>query len=72
MQIAPVPISELLPIGGGKLPPIQLEASFNEPVSLKRVLEITLENSLPIRIRKPVSNRSATFTTAPSVASCPT
>ncbi len=50
VQIAPVPISELLPIGGGKLPPIQLEASFNEPVSLKRVLEITLENSLPIRI----------------------
>lgn len=50
VQIAPTPISELLPIGNGKLPPIQLEASFNEPISLKRVLEITLENNLPIRI----------------------
>jgi outer membrane protein TolC len=50
VPIAPIPVSELLPIGNGKLPPIQLEASFNEPISLKRVLEITLENSLPIRI----------------------
>lgn len=50
VQIAPVPISELLPIGGGKLPPIQLEASYNEPISLKKVLDLTLENNLPIRI----------------------
>lgn len=50
VPLAPIPTSELLPIGGGKLPPIQLEASFNEPISLKRVLEIALDNSLPIRI----------------------
>lgn len=50
VQIAPVPVSELLPIGGGKLPPIQLEASYNEPISLKKVLDLTLENNLPIRI----------------------
>lgn len=50
VPLSPIPASELLPIGGGKLPPIKLEASFNEPVSLKKVLRITLENNLPIRI----------------------
>lgn len=50
MPLSPIPASELLPIGGGKLPPIKLEATFNEPVSLKKVLLSTLENNLPIRI----------------------
>lgn len=50
VPLSPIPASELLPIGGGKLPPIKLEATFNEPVSLKKVLLATLENNLPIRI----------------------
>lgn len=50
VPLSPIPASELLPIGGGKLPPIKLEASFNEPISLKKVLIATLENNLPIRI----------------------
>jgi outer membrane protein TolC len=52
VQLMPVPASELLPIGGGRLPPIRLEASFNEAISLKKVLTIALENNLPIRISK--------------------
>lgn len=50
VQLMPVPSSELLPIGGGRLPPIRLEASYNEAISLKKVLTITLDNNLPIRI----------------------
>ncbi len=50
VQLMPVPSSELLPIGGGRLPPIRLEATFNEAISLKKVLHIALENNLPIRI----------------------
>ena len=52
VQLMPVPASELLPIGGGRLPPIRLEATFNEAITLKKVLTITLENNLPIRIAK--------------------
>lgn len=50
VQLNPIPASELLPIGGGRLPPIRLEASFNEAVSLRQVLKYVLQNSLPIRI----------------------
>ncbi|MDZ4835100.1 MAG: TolC family protein [Candidatus Melainabacteria bacterium] len=52
VQLMPVPASELLPIGGGRLSPIRLEATFNEAISLKKVLTIALENNLPIRISK--------------------
>ncbi len=52
VQMMPIPASELLPIGGGRLPPIKLEATFNEAITLKKVLTIALENNLPIRISK--------------------
>lgn len=49
IPLSPIPSSELLSIGG-KLPPIKLEATFNEGIDLKEVLEITVRNNLPIRI----------------------
>lgn len=52
VPVMPVPASELLPIGGGRLPPIRLEATYNEAITLKKVLQITLDNNLPIRISK--------------------
>ncbi len=50
VELTPIPAAELLPIGGGKLPPIKLEASFNEPVGLEDVLRVALNNNLAIRI----------------------
>lgn len=50
IPLSPIPASELLSIGGGRLPPIKLEASFNEGITLKDVLQITARNNLPIRI----------------------
>lgn len=50
VTLTPIPASQLIPIGDGKLPPIKLEASFNEPISLKQVLRIALDNNLAIRI----------------------
>ena len=50
VAVTPIPASQLIPIGDGKLPPIRLEASFNEPISLKQVLRIALDNNLAIRI----------------------
>lgn len=50
VTLMPVPASELLPIGGGRLPPIRLEASYNEAINLKKVLQVALDNNLPIRI----------------------
>jgi outer membrane protein TolC len=50
VTLMPVPASELLPIGGGRLPPIRLEATYNEAINLKKVLQITYDNNLPIRI----------------------
>jgi outer membrane factor, OMF family len=41
--------AELLSLGG-KLPPIRLEASYTEPVSLKDVLRYAVDNNLSIRI----------------------
>jgi OMF family outer membrane factor len=45
------PPSRLLPLGA-KLPPIRLEASYNEPISLKDVLRYAVDNNLAIRISK--------------------
>lgn len=50
IPLSPIPASELLSIGGGRLPPIKLEATFNEGITLKEVLQITARNNLPIRI----------------------
>lgn len=50
VTLTPIPVAELLPIGGGKLPPIRLEARFNEPVGLEEILKIALNNNLAIRI----------------------
>lgn len=50
MPITPVPTKELIPIGSGKLPPIKLEASYNQSIGLREVLGIALENALPIKI----------------------
>jgi outer membrane protein TolC len=43
--------SRLLPLGE-KLPPIRLEASYTEPISLKDVLRYAVDNNLAIRISK--------------------
>lgn len=43
------PADKLLPMAG-KLPPIRLEASYTQPVSLRDVLTYALENNLAIRI----------------------
>lgn len=51
IPLSPIPASELLSIGG-KLPPIKLEAIFNEGITLKQVLDITIRNNLPIRIQQ--------------------
>ncbi len=50
LPVYPIPTTELIPIDGGKLPPIKLEAVYNESISLKKVLELTLERNLPIKI----------------------
>jgi outer membrane protein TolC len=46
----PLP-SMLMPLGA-KLPPIRLEASYTEPISLKDVLLYAVDNNLAIRISK--------------------
>jgi outer membrane protein TolC len=40
----------LVPVGNDKLPPIKLEATYNQPISLKDVLTLTRDNNLPIKI----------------------
>lgn len=50
--IPPVPFNQILPIGQNKLPPIKLEASYTEPISLKQSLMIALGNNLPLQISK--------------------
>ncbi len=52
MPITPVPSKALIPIGRGKLPPIKLEASYNQSIGLREVLGIALENALPIKINQ--------------------
>jgi outer membrane factor, OMF family len=43
---------DFIPIAGGKLPPIRLEATFNQPITLREVLNVALENNLPIKISR--------------------
>jgi hypothetical protein len=50
ISLGQINMSELLPIGRGKLPPIKLEAAYNEQLSLKQALLYALGNNLPIRI----------------------
>jgi outer membrane protein TolC len=50
ISLGQINMSELLPIGKGKLPPIKLEAAYNEQLGLKQALLYALGNNLPIRI----------------------
>jgi outer membrane protein len=52
--LTPIRTWELPTLKGasGPLPPIRLEASFIEPISLSDVLSLALENNLPIRMAK--------------------
>ncbi len=50
ISLGQIIMSELLPIGKGKLPPIKLEAAYNEQITLKQALVYALSNNLPIRI----------------------
>ncbi len=42
---------QLLPVSSN-LPPIKLEASFNQPITLREALTFSLDNNLPIRISR--------------------
>lgn len=46
----PLP-SELLPLGA-KLPPIRLEASYTQPISLREAVRYAVDNTLDIRIQQ--------------------
>lgn len=50
--IPAVPFNQIIPMGQNKLPPIKLEASYTEPISLKQALMLALGNNLPIQISK--------------------
>lgn len=50
VELEQIPVSQLLPIGKKRLPPIRLEATYNNIISLKDCLKYALYNSLPIRI----------------------
>ncbi len=50
VNLDPIPMSQLLPIGKKRLPAIRLEATYTDVVSLKDCLNYALYNSLPIRI----------------------
>lgn len=50
ITLGQINMAELLPIGRGKLPPIKLEATYNEQLNLKQALLYALRNNLPIRI----------------------
>lgn len=52
LPVSKVPERELIPIAGGRLPPIRLEARYDQPVGLRDVLTIALQNNLPIQISK--------------------
>lgn len=52
LPVSKVPEKELIPIAGGRLPPIRLEARYDQPVGLKDVLTIALQNNLPIQISR--------------------
>jgi len=46
-----LPMGEQLMPLGSKLPPIRLEATYTEPISLREVVSYCLDNNLPIRIQ---------------------
>jgi outer membrane protein TolC len=63
IQLALPKPSELLSLGG-KLPPIRLEASYTEPVSLKDVLRYAVDNNLTIRIAQTTIDSNKWLTVA--------
>lgn len=52
LPLNPVKVQELIPIGNGRLPPIKLEATYNQPVSLREVLGTVIDQNLAIKISK--------------------
>lgn len=52
LPLNPVKVNELIPIGNGRLPPIKLEATYNQPIGLRDVLATVIEQNLPIKISK--------------------
>lgn len=52
IYLQPLAESKLIPLGQQRLPALKLEASYNEPITLRDALEITLEQNLPIKIVK--------------------
>lgn len=52
LPLNPVKVQELIPIGNGRLPPIKLEASYNQPIGLREVLGTVLDQNLPIKISR--------------------
>ncbi len=49
-----LPMGDQLMSLGSKLPPIRLEASYTQPISLREVVQYSLENTLDIRIQREV------------------
>lgn len=52
LPLNPVKVQELIPIGNGRLPPIKLEATYNQPISLREVLGTVIDQNLAIKISK--------------------
>ncbi len=49
-----LPMGDQLMSLGSKLPPIRLEASYTQPISLREVVQYSLDNTLDIRIQREV------------------
>ncbi len=49
-----LPMGDQLMSLGAKLPPIRLEATYTQPISLREVVQYTLDNNLDIRIQREV------------------
>jgi len=49
-----LPLGDQLMSLGAKLPPIRLEASYTQPISLREVVQYSLDNTLDIRIQREV------------------
>lgn len=49
-----LPMGDQLMSLGAKLPPIRLEASYTQPISLREVVQYSLDNTLDIRIQREV------------------
>lgn len=52
LPLNPVKVQELIPIGNGRLPPIKLEATYNQPIGLREVLGTVIDQNLAIKISK--------------------